>query len=56
MDETIKPGINNLHLPKGATVTYKLTNDSNKLNYIYPELFLNNEELNEWLRKKNNGS
>tara|TARA_Y100001958_G_scaffold156007_1_gene147753 strand:- start:110 stop:1264 length:1155 start_codon:yes stop_codon:yes gene_type:complete len=52
VDETIKPGINNLHLPKGATVTYKLTNDSNKLNYIYPELFLSNQELDEWLKEK----
>ena len=52
VDETIKPGINNINLPKGATVTYKLTDDSNKLNYIYPELFLNNEELDEWLKEK----
>ncbi len=52
IDDTIKDGVNNLNLPKGATVTYKLNEDSNKLHYLYPELYLNDSDLDKWLREK----
>ena len=52
VDETIKNGINNLNLPKGATVTYKFNKDSDKLQYFYPDLYLSDIELDNWLKEK----
>jgi len=52
IDDTIKYGVNNLNLPKGATVTYKLNEDSDKLHYLYPELYLNDSDLDKWLKYK----
>ncbi len=52
IDDTIKDGVNNLNLPKGSTVTYKLNEDSDKLHYLYPELYLNDSDLDKWMREK----
>ena len=52
VDETIKNGINNLNLPKGSTVTYKFNKDSDKLQYFYPDLYLSDIELDNWLKEK----
>ena len=52
IDDTIKDGTNNLNLPKGSTITYKLTENSTKLNYLYPELYLNDTELDNWMKEK----
>ena len=52
MDESIIDGVNNLNLPKGSTITYKITEDSTKLNYLYPELYLNDTDLDNWMKEK----
>jgi len=54
VDETIKNGVNYLNLPKGATLTYKITKDSNQLKYIYHELYLNDIDLENWIKEKKN--
>ena len=52
MDESIIDGVNNLNLPKGSTITYKITEDSTKLNYLYPKLYLNDTDLDNWMKEK----
>ena len=52
IDDTIKDGTNNLNLPKGSTITYKLNENSNKYNYLYPELYLNDTDLDNWMKEK----
>ena len=52
IDDTIKEGVNNLNLPKGVTLTYKLNEDSDKLHYLYPELYLNDSDIDKWLKEK----
>ena len=52
VDETIKNGVNNLNLPKGVTVTYKFNKESDKLQYFYPDLYLSDIELDNWLKEK----
>ena len=53
VDESIKKGVNNLNLPKGATVTYKLNENSDKWHYLYPSLYLTDIELDNWIKKNN---